>query len=133
MGRSHKKRIGFHEIIMRDTEVIKNNENLIITSVNIKEKKLQYCISTEIFLKYADMFYEAASKMGELTHKEAVSMGFTDLYKKYKTKMATECVSHLILNALVKGKIFYSDNGEDYYLLGNYNNFIVYLKTVGVI
>lgn len=133
MGRSHKKREGFHDNIVKNTNIEKNESNLIITSINIKNKTISYCISTELFLKYADMFYREISLSGNISHKQAIKITFEDIYKIYKTKVAAEYIPYLIMNVLVKGCVFYSDNGEDYYLKNTHNDFVVYLQNIGVI
>lgn len=133
MGRSHKKLEGFHEIIVKNTNIEKNENNLIITSLSIKNKSISYCINAEFFLKYADIFYREISLTGTISHKQAVKITFEDIYKIYKTKVAAECIPYLIMNVLVKGCVFYSDNGEDYYLKNTHNDFVVYLQKIGVI
>jgi len=133
MGRSHKKLEGFHELIVKNTNIQNNNNNLIITSIDVKNKTISYCLQTELFLKYADIYYRELFESGSLSHNSAVKITFNDIYKIYKTKVATECIPYLIMNVLVKGDIFYSDNGEDYILKNSHNDFVDYLKKIGVI
>lgn len=133
MGRFHKKLVGFYETIVSETEILVNGDNVILSSLTIKKEKIQYCIKTELFLKIADNIYRNITEKGVMTHKEVSDIFSKEIYGMYKTKVAVKKIPYLVLNALVKGNILFSDNGEEYILNGDEKLFIDFLKECNVL
>ncbi|QUH22097.1 hypothetical protein [Alkaliphilus sp. B6464] len=117
MGRRHQKITGFHTTLMQNTSFdFAGGENILINSISLKGKILNYVIKIELFKQYVDIIFDIVSIEGEITHKEIIEILFSDIYKIYKTKVATKRIPFLILNLLVEEGLLYTDNGEDYIL-----------------
>ena len=128
MARYHKKRTGFHETILKETEITKNGDNLIISSISVKDEKIKYCINAEDFTRFVDIIYRYAIEKETFSHLNVTELIEKEVYKLYKTKVASRNIPYVILNFLVKWEILYSDNGEDYFLTGNEYKFISMLS-----
>jgi len=117
MGRSRKKLTDFYQTIIQRTSFEKNENNFLLTTIDRKGMTINYIIPENLLKIYVEKIMEYVIITGEITHEEATEVLFKDIYTVYKTKVATVRISLLILNMMVKEKLLYSDNNEDYKLI----------------
>lgn len=117
MGRSRKKLTDFYQTIIQRTSFEKNENNFLLTTIDRKRMTINYIIPENLLKIYVEKIMEYVIIAGEITHEEATEVLFKDIYTVYKTKVATVRISLLILNMMVKEKLLYSDNNEDYKLI----------------
>ena len=117
MGRSRKKLTDFYQTIIQRTSFEKNENNFLLTTIDRKGMTINYIIPENLLKIYVEKIMEYVIITGKITHEEATEVLFKDIYTVYKTKVATVRISLLILNMMVKEKLLYSDNNEDYKLI----------------
>lgn len=118
MGRKRKKATGLYEKIKQNTFYTYNEKerNYLLSSIDSKEKKINYIVSEDLFNKILKKILEYMNIGGKITIQEATEILFNDIYCIYKTKVSTVRIPLLVMNILVSEGFLYSDNNYDYIL-----------------
>lgn len=118
MSNYKPKKTKMYEIITKETEVDFCGDNLIIFSIDIDLKNINYVISKDDFKKYIKSLQNLLITNTIIELKDAITLLEKDIYNIYKTKVSQKRIPQIILNILVKEKFLYTDNGVNYEIKG---------------
>lgn len=111
---NYKKRLtGFHETIIKNTEVDNCKDNIIVFTIDSDNKHINYTLNKKTLKNYIKKIYPLL-KNDIIIKKEVISLLEDDIYSIYKTKVAMQRIPQIILNIFVIWNILDTDDGIDY-------------------
>lgn len=118
MSNYKPKKTGMYKIITKETDVDFCGDNLILFSIDVDLKNINYVISKDNFKRYTKLLQNLFITNTIIELKDAITLLENDIYNIYKTKVSQKRIPQIILNILVKEKFLYTDNGVDYEIKG---------------
>lgn len=118
MANYKERRKDLYEIIIKETEVDKSNDNLITFSIDSDLKYINYLITKNNFKKYLTMLNPLFMQK-TINIQNAQDILKDVIYEVYKTKVSQKRIPQILLNILVKEDFLHTDDAYDYQVKGN--------------
>ena len=118
MANYKERRKDLYEIIIKETEVDKSNDNLITFSIDSDLKYINYLITKNNFKKYLNMLNPLFMQK-TINIQNAQDILKDVIYEVYKTKVSQKRIPQILLNILVKEDFLHTDDAYDYQVKGN--------------
>ena len=122
----------FYNTIIKNTTYEVVGKNILIQSIDFENEPINYIIKTENFNNYCKKIIEYAFINGEIELEEIQELLFKDIFKVYKTKVATKRISLLLLYYLTIKDIFFSADGIKYIVIKEYDHVFENFKNIFV-
>lgn len=118
MSNFKSKKTGLYQRIKNESEIDICGGNLILFSIDIDLKNINYVISKDNFKKYIKLLEVLFVKDEIIELKTARELLEKDIYITYKTKVSQKRIPQILLNVLVMEDFLYTDNGVDFEFKG---------------